>query len=249
MVAGSERGEEFNNNFHLSKFFRGSSLWNLEVGIFKIMEVKVARYRGAKCRLCRREGVKLFLKAERCWTDKCAFERRSYLPGQHGLTPPKYSDYGIELREKQKVKRIYGLLEEQFRLTFKKASRMKGATGENLISLLERRVDNIVFRAGFSINRSDARQLVRHGHILLNGKKIDIPSIILKPGDTIEVKEKSKNLKRIKDAIEFSEKKEKSKILEVSPNEMKATLISIPTSEDITTVPINVQLIVELYSK
>ena len=154
-------------------------------------EDEVARYRGPVCRHCRREGLKLFLKGDRCYTDKCSVERRNYAPGQHGRTRSKYSDYGNQLREKQKVKKIYGILEKQCRKTFRKASRQKGITGENFLVLLERRLDNVVFRLGFATTRSEARQLVRHRHFLVNGNVIDIPSYLLKSSDTIEPKEKS----------------------------------------------------------
>ncbi|MCK5256787.1 MAG: 30S ribosomal protein S4, partial [Deltaproteobacteria bacterium] len=167
----------------------------------------MARYRGPVCRHCRREGIKLFLKGERCYTDKCAVERRNYAPGQHGRTRSKFSDYGNQLREKQKVKRIYGILEKQCRKSFRKASRQRGITGENFLVLLERRLDNVVFRLGFASTRNEARQLVGHRHFLVNGKPTNIPSCVLKPGDTVELREKSRKVARITEAIESVERR------------------------------------------
>src|SRR5262249_2976813 len=160
----------------------------------------VARYSGAVCRLCRREGLKLFLKGERCYTDKCAIERRNYPPGQHGQARPKFSEYSIQLREKQKLRRIYGVLEGQFRLYFKMADRARGVTGETLLQLLERRLDNMVYRMGFSTSRSEARQLVRHGHFTVNGRKVNIPSYLVKPGDVVGVRESSRQVGRIQES-------------------------------------------------
>ena len=192
--------------------------------------------------------MKLFLKGHRCYTDKCAFERREYAPGQHGQNRPKMTEYSLQLREKQKVKRMYGLLERQFRGYFKRSERQRGITGENLLRLLERRLDNVVYRLGLSVSRSDARQLVRHGHILLNGKKNDVPSYSVKEGDTIELREKSKSLLRIQDSIAAQEGRGIPHWLEFDKSTMKGRVIGIPTREDIS-LPIQEQLIVELYSK
>ncbi len=192
--------------------------------------------------------MKLFLKGHRCYTDKCAFERREYAPGQHGQNRPKMTEYSLQLREKQKLKRMYGLLEIQFRGYFKRSERQKGITGENLLRLLERRLDNVVYRLGLAVSRSDARQLVRHGHILLNGKKNDIPSYSVKEGDTIELREKSKSLLRIQDSIAAQEGRGIPHWLELDKSTMKGRVIGIPTREDIS-LPIQEQLIVELYSK
>ena len=153
----------------------------------------MARYCGSVCRICRRENQKLFLKGDRCYTEKCAFERRGYPPGQHGQGRIKFSEYGLQLREKQKIKKIYGLLEKQFRALFEKAERMKGVTGNNLLSMLERRLDNVAYRSGFANSRAEARQLVRHGHFAVNGRQVNIPSYLVKKGDVIEVREKSKS--------------------------------------------------------
>lgn len=161
----------------------------------------MARYTGSVCRFCRREATKLFLKGDRCHTDKCAVERRNYAPGQHGQGRVKVSDYGVQLREKQKLKRTYGLLEGQFRSTFDKADRMKGITGENLLVLLERRLDSVVYRLGFATSRNEARQLVRHNHFLVNGRKVNIPSYLVRPGDVIELREKSRQVARINEAL------------------------------------------------
>src|SRR6478609_6634053 len=162
----------------------------------------MARYTGSVCRFCRRENQKLFLKGDRCFTEKCAFERRAYPPGQHGQGRIKFSEYGLQLREKQKIKRIYGLLERQFRNLFERADRMKGVTGSNLLSMLERRLDNVAYRSGFANSRSEARHLVRHGHFSVNGVKVNIPSYLVDKGDLLEVREKSKNLSRICGALE-----------------------------------------------
>ena len=211
-------------------------------------ENEVARYRGPVCRHCRREGTKLFLKGDRCYTDKCAVERRNYAPGQHGRARSKYSDYGNQLREKQKVKRIYGILEKQCRKTFRKASRQKGITGENFLVLLERRLDNVVFRLGFSNTRNEARQLVDHRHFLVNGRSVNIPSYILKRGDTIELKEKSRKVARITESLESVERRGIPRWLELDRDHFKGTLADFPTREEITT-PIQDQLIVELLSR
>jgi small subunit ribosomal protein S4 len=206
----------------------------------------LARYTGASCRLCRREGDKLFLKGNRCLSEKCAFTRRSYPPGQHGQKHPRLSNYGIQLREKQKVKRIYGLLEEQFKNLFKRAERMKGVTGENLMMLLERRLDNIIYKSGFAISTKQARQLVLHGHFLINGKRVNIPSFIVKQGDVITVLEKSKEIVPIKAAIEAG--REIPSWLRIDALKLIAEVTSLPQREAIN-LPINEQLIVEFFSK
>lgn len=208
----------------------------------------MARYTGALCRLCRREGEKLFLKGSRCYTDKCAVEKRKYAPGQHGQSRGKLSDYGIQLREKQKVRRIYGVMEDQFRIYFKKASRMKGVTGEVLLQLLERRLDNVVYRMGFSTNRREARQLVKHGHFLVNGRTVDIPSYLLRPGDVVEVREASRQLHTISDSLSMAEHKGFPEWIELDMQNMKGKFVRIPSREEIQ-LPVHEQLIVELYSK
>ncbi len=208
----------------------------------------MARYTGAVCRLCRRENTKLYLKGDRCYSDKCSYERRSYAPGQHGQGRTKYSDYGIQLREKQKVKRMYGLLERQFKNYFKKAERQKGITGTNLLVLLERRLDVVVFRLGFANSLAQARQLVRHNHFLVNGKKVNIPSYLVKVGDVIEVKEKSRQVPPIVEALEALPRRGVPGWLELDKENFRGTVKTYPTREDIT-MPIKEQLIVELYSK
>ena len=206
----------------------------------------MARYTDASCRLCRREGQKLFLKGERCYSTKCALEKRNYAPGQHGQSRKKMSDYGLQLREKQKAKRFYGLLETQFRNLFDKAAKKKGMTGENLLIMLETRLDNTVFRMGFASSRKEARQLVTHAHFTVNGKKVDIPSFEVKAGDVIKVKEKSANspkFKEIKDmAISVPS------WLTVDVDKLEGKVVALPKREDIDT-PIEEHLIVELYSK
>lgn len=208
----------------------------------------MARYTGPSCRLCRRENVELFLKGDRCYTDKCAIKRRNYPPGQHGQGRVKVSAYGVQLREKQKVRRIYCILEKQFRSYFQLADRMKGVTGENLLSLLERRLDNVVYRLGFATSRSESRQLVRHGHFTINGKKVDIPSIQLKAGDTIQLRDKSKKIVSVNEALEAVVRRGVPQWLELDKEGFKGTLKGVPVREDIVT-PIQEQLIVELYSK
>ena len=208
----------------------------------------MARYTSAQCRLCRREGMKLFLKGERCLTSKCALERRAYPPGQHGQGRIKRSDYGIQLREKQKVRRMYGVLEKQFRLYYQKAARMRGVTGENLLQILERRLDNTAYRLGFATSRKDARQLVSHGHLLVNGRRVDIPSIQVKEGDLIEVRERSKKLARIEGSLELKAAGEMPAWLELDRDAMKATVKALPTRNDIQ-IQVQESLIVELYSK
>ncbi len=208
----------------------------------------MARYLEASCRLCRREGMQLYLKGDRCYTDKCAIERRHYPPGQHGQRRSKVSDYGSQLREKQKVKRIYGLLEKQFRGYFEKAERQKGVTGTNLLVLLERRLDNIVYRLGFANSRSQARQLVRHNLIMVNGSKVNLPSFLVKPGDVIEATEKGRKLALVLDAMEAVARRGTPSWLEFSKEEAKGRVVMFPEREDIT-MPIQEHLIVELYSK
>jgi small subunit ribosomal protein S4 len=208
----------------------------------------LARNTGSLCRLCRRENLKLFLKGERCYTEKCAFDRRNYPPGQHGQDRKKFSDYGVQLREKQKVKRMYGVLENQFRNIFKEADRRKGITGEILLSLLERRLDNTIYRLGFANSRNEARQLVRHNHFLVNQSKVNIPSYLVKPGDVIELREKSKKVVRILEALEGVARRGVPQWLELNKEQMKGSVKGLPTREEIT-IPIQEKLIVELYSK
>ena len=208
----------------------------------------MARYTKSVCRLCRRENLKLFLKGERCYTEKCAIDRRNYAPGQHGQSRKKISDYGTQLREKQKVRRIYGLMENQFRNTFKKADQQKGVTGENLLSLLERRLDSIIYRLGFANSRNEARQLVRHNHFLVNQSKVNIPSYLVRPGDVIELKERSKKVVRILEALEEVARRGVPQWLELDKDQMKGHVKALPAREEIT-LPIQEKLIVELYSK
>lgn len=208
----------------------------------------MARYTGPSCRLCRRENTELFLKGERCYTDKCAIKRRNYPPGQHGQGRSKTSDYGVQLREKQKVRRIYGILENQFRGYFERADRLKGVTGENLLFLLERRLDNIAYRLGFASSRIEARQLVRHGHFTLNGKKVTIPSIQVKAGDVVELREKSRKVACINESLEAVVRRGIPQWLELDKGAYKGVVKTLPVREDIT-MPIQEQLIVELYSK
>lgn len=208
----------------------------------------MARYRASVCRLCRREGLKLFLKGERCYTDKCAIERRNYPPGQHGQGRIKFSEYSLQLREKQKLKRIYSLLEGQFRSLFGKADRAKGVTGENLLVLLERRLDNMTYRLGFANSRAEARQLVRHGHFLVNDRKVDIPSALVKPGDVITVRDRSRKVVRIQEALELSQRRGVPEWLEVDRQNFTGRIRALPARADLT-MPINERLVVELYSK
>ena len=208
----------------------------------------MARYRGSVCRLCRREVQKLYLKGDRCYSDKCAVERRSYPPGQHGQGRSKVSDYGLQLREKQKVKRMYGLAEKQFKLTYKRAARMKGVTGHNLLMLLETRLDNVVYRLGFANSRNQARQLVRHGHITLNGHRCDIPSAHVKVGDVVAVREKSREVAFIKAALEAVARRGVPEWLELDAENFSGTVKALPSREELT-MPMQEQLIVELYSR
>ena len=208
----------------------------------------MARYIDSVCRLCRREGVKLFLKGERCYTDKCAIERRNYPPGQHGQARAKFSEYAIQLREKQKLRRIYGVLERQFRRYFHTADKGKGVTGETLLILLERRLDNMVYRMGFANSRSEGRQLVRHGHCAVNGKKVNIPSFLVKAGDVVTVREKSRPNTRIGEALEASQRRGIPDWLEVDRPNFTGRIKALPARNDLT-MPINEKLVVELYSK
>ncbi|MBN1546302.1 MAG: 30S ribosomal protein S4 [Syntrophaceae bacterium] len=209
----------------------------------------MARYCESVCRLCRREGLKLFLKGDRCFGEKCAFERRGYAPGEHGQGRKKqYSDYGLQLREKQKLKRMYAVLEKQFAGYFDKADRQKGITGTNLLLLLERRLDNMVFRMGFANSRTEARQLVRHNHFLVNGKRVNIPSYLLKVGDEIAVKEKSRTIARISEAVSTVARRGVPQWLELDQENFKGTVKMLPVREELT-MPVQEQLIVELYSK
>jgi len=208
----------------------------------------VARYTGPRCRLCRREGSKLFLKGDRCFSEKCAFERRSYAPGQHGKGRVKVSDYGIRLREKQRVRRIYGVKESQFRRYFEIADRQKGVTGTNLLVLLERRLDNVVYRLGFADSRSQARQLVKHGHFLVNGRRVDIPSYQVRVGDEIKVREKSKDILPIVQATEAVARRGVPDWLELDAENKKGVVKAMPERSHIT-MPIQEQYIVEFYSK
>ena len=210
----------------------------------------MARYTGPKCRLCRREGVKLYLKGERCFTDKCAFERRPYPPGQRKERVSKKTDYGIRLREKQKLKRIYGMTEKQFKRFFEEADRRKGVTGDNFLVLLERRLDNVVYRLGFASSRSQARQLVAHGHIAVNGRKVDIPSYLVRPGDVVEVREKSRDIPFIKESMEIAQRRGIPNWLELDADNFKGTVKSYPDPEELREqVPVNLQYVVEFYSR
>ncbi|MBL4933888.1 MULTISPECIES: 30S ribosomal protein S4 [Clostridium] len=206
----------------------------------------MARYTGSACRLCRREGAKLFLKGDRCYTDKCAFVRRSYAPGQHGASRKKLSNYGTQLREKQKAKRIYGVLEKQFRKYYEKAERMRGITGENLLMLLEMRLDNVAFRLGYGSSRAEARQLVTHGHFLVNGKKVDIASYRVSVNDVISVSEKSRATEKFK--VFAENPKTLPKWLTANTENFEGKVVAVPAREDID-INVNETLIVELYSK
>ena len=208
----------------------------------------MARYTGPVCRLCRREGTKLFLKGDRCLTGKCALDRRSTAPGQHGAASKKMREYGLQMREKQKTRRYYGVLEKQFINYFEEADRKEGMTGENLICLLERRLDNVVYRMGFAASHKEARQLVLHGHFTLNGKKVNIPSMIIKAGDVIAVKETSRDSVKFKALAESAATANAPKWLEVKADAMTATVLNLPAREDVD-FDFNEQLIVELYSK
>ena len=209
----------------------------------------MARYTGASCRTCRRENLKLFLKGDRCYSDKCSFERRSYSPGQHGQNRfRKVSDYAVQLREKQKVKHMYGMLENQFRRYFHMADQAKGVTGENLLIMLERRLDNTIYRLGFASSRDQARQLIRHNHFTVNGKKNNIPSYFVREGDVISLKEKSRTNDMIKDNLEGAARRGVPSWIELNQTNFQGTVKAMPNREEIT-LPIHEQLIVELYSK
>lgn len=210
----------------------------------------MARYIGPVCRQCRREGMKLFLKGERCHTEKCAIEKRNFAPGQHGKDrKPKIVGYGLQLREKQKARRYYQLLEGQFRNLFEKASAMKGITGDNLLNMLERRLDNTVYRMGFGTSRAQCRQLVRHGHIHVNGRRVDIPSFLVKPNDVIEVAEGSKKNPTILHAVDATAHAPSPNWLEVDRESLRAKVLGQAKREDLVQIQLNEQLIVELYSK
>lgn len=208
----------------------------------------MARYTGSVCKFCRREKLKLFLKGDRCYSEKCSVDRRPYPPGVHGQGRIKFSSYGVQLREKQKVKRIYGLMERQFRITFDRAARMKGIKGENLLLLLERRLDNMVYRMGFSRTRREARQLVHHGHFRVNGKRMNVPSALLRIGDVVQVRERSRKMGLFADSLDAIERRGLPAWIELDRKEMQATVKAFPSREDIT-MPIQEQMIVELYSK
>ncbi len=208
----------------------------------------MARYTEAVCRMCRREGQKLFLKGDRCYTQKCAMECRAYAPGMHGQNRSKTSEYGQQLREKQKVRRYYGILEKQFAGYFEMADRRAGQTGENLLSILESRLDNVVYRLGFAMSRAEARQLVSHGHFTVNGRKVNIPSFLVKPGMVIGLKDSSRGLEKIKANVEANAFRQPPKWLEYDANNMAAKVAAAPAREDID-LPIEEHLIVELYSK
>ncbi len=209
----------------------------------------MARYTESVCRLCRRDGLKLFLKGDRCYTEKCAFDRRGYAPGDHGQARKKQSsDYGVQLREKQKLKRMYGLLEKQFRGSFARADQQKGITGTNLLLILERRLDNTVYRLGFASSRSEARQLVTHRHFLVDGRPVNIPSYLLKAGNQIEVRETSRNTAKILESLEMVARRGLPSWLELDKANMKGVLKTLPAREELV-MPVNEQLVVELYSK
>ncbi len=209
----------------------------------------MARYTGAVCRQCRREGQKLFLKGDRCYSEKCAIDRRPFAPGQHGQARnKKLSEYGLQLREKQKARRYYGVLESQFAKYYEMAASAKGVTGENLLAILESRLDNVIYRLGFAMSRPEARQLVRHGHFVVDGHKTDIPSYLVKPGQTITIKDTSRGLDKIKNSLEANGSRPAPKWLDFDKNTLTAKVVSVPAREDID-LPIEEHLIVELYSK
>ena len=208
----------------------------------------MAKYRGPVCRLCRREGEKLFLKGSRCMTEKCAIERRSYPPGQHGQARQRISDYSTQLREKQKLRRIYGLQERQFRGIFERAERQSGVTGEALLQLLERRLDNVTYRLGFGSSRKEARQLVGHGHVTVNGRKLNVPGALVKAGDVVEVRERSRTLVPIQAALDAVDGRGIPEWLELDKATFRGTVRALPTKDQIV-LPVNEQLVVELYSR
>lgn len=210
----------------------------------------MARYNGPVCRLCRREGMKLFLKGERCHSEKCAIEKRNFAPGQHGKDrKPKIVGYGLQLREKQKTRRVYGVLERQFRSYYEKAAKARGITGETLLGTLERRLDNVIYRIGFGTSRSQARQLVRHGHVRVNGRKVNIPSFQVKQGDTVEIKESSRKNPTILAACDATAHQPAPGWIEVDREQLKGRVIGNPKREELVQIQVNEQLIVELYSK
>ncbi|MEN3042666.1 MAG: 30S ribosomal protein S4 [Fervidobacterium sp.] len=209
----------------------------------------MARYTGPLCRLCRREGMKLYLKGERCFSEKCPFDKRPFAPGQHGKEKKKLTQYGLQLRSKQTMKRIYGVLEKQFRIYYERAAKQSGDTRENLVVQVERRLDNVVYRLGFAINRRAARQLVSHGHILVNGKKVDIPSYQVRPGDVISIKDGSRTIEPIKQAIELNKGRTSASWLDVDYEQFKGVYVRHPKLEEVTDLPVNVQAIVEFYSR
>jgi len=209
----------------------------------------LSRYSGPVCRQCRRENAKLFLKGDRCYTDKCALERRNYAPGQHGQRRTKVTDYGTQLREKQKMKRTYGLQEKQFRLYFAKADRMKGVTGENLLMLLERRLDSAIYRLGFAVSRAQARTLVRHGHFQVNEQKVNIPSYLVRPNDTVSLREKSREIACINESLDSVMRRGVPSWIELERDAFKGTIKTLPVRSELTTPEFQEQLVVELYSK
>jgi small subunit ribosomal protein S4 len=210
----------------------------------------MARYNGPVCRLCRREGMKLFLKGERCHTEKCAIEKRNFAPGQHGKDRrPKIVGYGLQLREKQKARRYYGILEGQFRNLFEKAARTKGVTGDNMLNLLERRLDNVIYRMGLGTSRPQARQIVRHGHIQVNGRKVNIPSFVVKVGDLVEVREKSRQNPTILSARDATAHAPSPNWIETDRENLKGRVLTMPRRDELVQIQLNEQLIVELYSK
>jgi len=211
----------------------------------------MARYTDAVCKLCRREGVKLFLKGDRCYSEKCAVDRRAYPPGERGAErrrPRKMSDYGMQLREKQKLRRVYGVMERQFRHYFDRANRMEGVTGERLLQLLERRLDNLVYRMGFAPSRAAARQIIRHGHIQVGSRKVNIPSYRVRPGEVIALREKSKQLGVVQDALKSAELRPKISYIDVDRGKLEGTFLMMPSRAEIP-VPVEEKMIVELYSK
>jgi len=209
----------------------------------------MARYTEALCKLCRREGFKMYLKGERCYTEKCAIAKRNFAPGQHGHNQKKMGQYAIQLRSKQALKRIYGMLEKQFRTYFKEAARSEGQTGEVLMQLLESRLDNTVYQMGFAVNRRTARQIIRHGHVLVNGKKVNIPSYRLRSGDVVEIKEGSRSILQIKNGLELSNNRNLARTwLDVNTDQFKGTFVRLPKLEEME-VPVDLQAIIELYSK
>ena len=208
----------------------------------------MARYTGPVCRLCRREGMKLYLKGEKCLTPKCPFERRPYPPGMHAQKRKKPTEYGLQLREKQKARRIYGILERQFRKHFEEAERRPGVTGENLLQILEMRLDNIVYRLGFAVSRNQARQLVRHGHFRVNGRRLDIPSALLRPGDEITVRPQSREMQHFQERMAEVQGQRIPGWLQLDPATMTGRVLAVPSRQEIDT-PLNEQLIVEYYSR